>query len=201
MTRGGLGVRAMQRRTNENGGTSQPKRAASIRAESTGPSPPSEKPQGQPASIRCVGARCRARRASEASKGATPRANAIARTKEDGRRRPTVEAGWPERWRLPAHNATWRASAAGDQNLKRGVRLVVHNHRLAAVRSTVNYATETGAPNRTGGTSSTRSARAHFGTSEARAGRSRAGAPKRTPTTADDAAELTPDPSVAAAPD
>jgi hypothetical protein len=121
--------------------------------------------------------------------------------KEDGRRRPTVEAGWSERWRLPTQNATWQASAAGDQNLKRGVRLVVHLFRLAAVRSTVGYATETGAPNRTGGASLTRSARACFGSSEQDAGRSRAGAPKRTPTTADDAAELTPDQSVAAAPD
>jgi hypothetical protein len=140
----------MQRRTNENGGASQPKRAASIRAESTGPSPPSEKPQGQPASIRCVGAtagRQRRKRACEQHrKVRATHARTGARdkpaAKDDGRRRPTVEAGWSERWRLPTQNATWQASAVGDQNLKRGVRLVVHLFRLAAVRSTAGYATE-----------------------------------------------------------
>jgi hypothetical protein len=66
-------------------------------------------------------------------------------------------------------HATWQASAAGDQNLKRGVRLVV-DFDVGGGAQHRGLRDGSGAPNWTGGASSTRSARACFGSPEEGAG-------------------------------
>ena len=115
MTRGGLDVRAMQRRITRT--AERPSQNARRRSAQSRPGH-LRQAKNRRDSQRQSGAWVhggRARRASEASKGASPRANAITRAKEDGRRGPTVEAGSPERWRLPVKARCGRRALQGKQ--------------------------------------------------------------------------------------
>ena len=117
--------------------------------------PAQKKPQGR-AGVAGAWVHGAATRSDGALHGEVPRnAWRLPRAKENGRR-PSTSKRDCRRGGASRQRATWPASAEGEANLKRGVRSTVHQLAVSLARRV----SLTGAIDRTGGASSTRSARA-----------------------------------------
>ena len=175
----------MQRR-DENGEASRPKRAASIRAESTGPAPPSVKPQGQPASpVRgCTVSR---ERRQEHRTVLASRANAY-----QGRRRTTTRVnGRSGIAGEVAPPGTYKRDVAGERCRGHETSREASGRPSTHLAASLARRTTCGARPIGPAEPARPAVPVHRSKLRTTRGRSRAGAPKRTPMTADDAAELT----------